>query len=143
MKVIAVSISEQKGQPKHNLPEGKLIADYGVEGDAHADGSHRQLSLLDIESIEEMRKQGIEARPGDFAENITTSGIKLYRLPVGTHILIGDEIELEVTQIGKECHSGCAIMKSAGKCIMPERGIFCRILKGGVVKPGNNIKLMA
>lgn len=142
MEVVAISISEQKGQPKHNLASGKLITDYGLEGDAHADGTHRQLSLLDIESIEEMRKQGFDVNPGDFAENITTKGITLCQLPVGTQILIGEEIELEVTQIGKECHSGCAIMKTAGKCIMPIRGIFCRILKGGIVKPGDGIKLM-
>ncbi len=143
MRVTAVSISEKKGEKKHNIPEGELRANWGLVGDAHADGSHRQLSLLASESIDAMREMGADVHPGDFAENITTEGLTLHTLPIGTNLKIGDDILLEVTQIGKECHSGCAIQKQVGKCIMPRQGIFCRILEGGIVRPGDEIRLLA
>lgn len=141
-KVVAVSSSVKKGERKQNLTQGELIEGFGLAGDAHADGSHRQLSLLALESINFMRNLGADVNPGDFAENITTSGIELHNLPIGAKLKIGDSIVLQVTQIGKECHSGCAIQKQVGKCIMPKRGIFCRILSGGMVKPNDPIEIM-
>lgn len=142
IKVVAVSASKNKGEKKQNLPEGRLIANFGLDGDAHADGSHRQLSLLALESIDAMRARGANVFPGDFAENITTEGLSLHTLPVGAHLKIGDSILLELTQVGKECHSGCAIQKQVGKCVMPQEGIFCRILRGGLVRPGDPIELV-
>ena len=143
MRVVAVSLSKQKGEKKVNQEQALLKENWGMEGDVHADGTHRQLSLLALESINAMRKMGADVNPGDFAENITTEGVSLHTLPVGTHFLIGDTIELELTQIGKECHSGCAIAKQVGSCVMPKQGIFCRILRGGIVKPGDSFRVLA
>jgi MOSC domain-containing protein YiiM len=140
-RVIAVCKSDKKGVSKRNVRDGILKENYGLEGDAHADGSHRQTSLLDMSSIEKMRKLGIELKPGDFAENLTTEGIELYTLPVGTVLHIGDSIVLQITQIGKECHAGCAIQKQVGKCIMPKEGVFARVIKGGRVKEGDSIEI--
>ncbi|MCF6095530.1 molybdopterin-binding protein [Thermovorax subterraneus] len=140
-RVVAVSISEKKGEKKQNVGKARLIEDFGLEGDAHAGSWHRQVSLLAKESIEKMKKMGLAVGPGDFAENITTEGIDLGRLPVGTRLEIGDVL-LEVTQIGKECHSGCAIFKQVGQCIMPREGIFARVLRGGVVSEGDEIKVI-
>jgi MOSC domain-containing protein YiiM len=117
-----------------------LKAEYGIEGDAHASSEwHRQVSLLAFESIEKMRNMGLDVKPGDFAENITTIGIELTSLPLGTHLTIGDDIEVEVSQIGKECHTRCAIYYQAGDCVMPKEGIFVRVIKGGRVKEGDEI----
>ncbi|SUP42761.1 MOSC domain-containing protein [Veillonella criceti] len=138
-KVIAISISEKKGQKKHNIPEAKLITDFGMEGDAHAGKWHRQISLLGIQSIDLMRAKGADVNPGDFAENITIEGIVLYELPVGTRLFVGDEVLLEVTQIGKECHSGCEIQKQVGSCIMPTQGIFAKVLSGGMIHVGDTV----
>lgn len=143
MRVVAVSRSEVKGQKKFNIDKGILIEDYGLSEDAHAGGGDRQLSLLALESIEKMRALGVKVKPGDFAENITTQGIILHTLPLGTRFLIGVEIELELTRIGKKCHSGCAIAKEAGKCIMPLEGVFCRVIHGGEIKPGDTISLIS
>lgn len=143
MRVLAVSTSASKGVKKQNVTEAELIENVGLAGDAHADGSHRQLSLLAMEAIAEMRQLGAEVNPGDFAENITTEGIELDKLPIGSLIQIGDSILLELTQIGKECHSGCAIQKQVGQCIMPRKGVFCRILSGGIVRPGDPVRLLA
>lgn len=142
MNIVAVSISEKKGEKKVNQPEITLVPDHGVQGDAHADGTHRQLSLLGMEAIEYMRQKGADVYPGDFAENITTAGIELSECPVGSRFAIGDSILLELTQIGKECHQGCAIMQQVGSCVMPKRGVFCRILQGGVVRPGDEFRLI-
>ena len=142
MKVAAVSISAEKGVKKKPVPSGELVAGHGLLGDAHADGTHRQLSLLDMASIQKMRAQGALVNPGDFAENITTEGICLHELPVGARLAIGEEILLELTQIGKECHSGCAIAKQVGSCVMPKEGVFCRILRGGLVKAGDEIRII-
>ena len=140
-KIIAVSRSEQKGTKKVNVPEGVLKENYGLVGDAHADCcTHRQVSLLAIESIEKMRQLGFNITPGDFAENLTSEGIDLVSLPIGTRLSIGEEIVLEITQIGKECHSGCAIFREIGKCIMPKEGIFAQVTRGGLVKAGDSIK---
>ncbi len=143
MRIAAVSTSVRKGEKKVNRSEITLVANHGVQGDAHADGTHRQLSLLALEDVEYMRSLGADVHPGDFAENITTEGVVLHTLPVGTHFAIGQDIELVLTQIGKECHMGCAIRQQVGDCIMPRRGVFCRILKGGVVRPGDEFRVLS
>jgi MOSC domain-containing protein YiiM len=140
-KVIAVCISEKKGTRKQPIPEGLVKEGYGLENDAHADsGWHRQVSLLSESSIDKMRQFGLELKPGDFAENLTCEGIDLPALPIGTRLAVGKDIVLEITQIGKECHAGCAISKEIGKCIMPKEGIFAKVIRGGVVKPGDPIE---
>jgi MOSC domain-containing protein YiiM len=143
-KVKAVCISREKGTKKENIKEAKLIENFGIEDDAHAGDWHRQVSLLGIESIEKMEQMGmdLELEFGDFAENITTKGIELYSLPVGTILNIGNEVKLEVTQIGKECHHGCEILKQVGKCIMPKEGIFAKVVKGGTVKTDDEINII-
>ena len=139
-KIIAVCTSEKKGTKKEAVEEGLLQEDFGLTGDAHADCcTHRQVSLLAIESINKMRSLGFDIGPGDFAENLTTEGIDLVSLPIGTEISIGNEIILEISQIGKECHSGCAIYLQIGKCIMPKEGVFARVIQGGLVKAGDAI----
>jgi len=141
-EIIAVCHSEQKGTKKKAAAEGILKEDYGLVGDAHADCcSHRQVSLLAIESIDKMRKMGFDVGPGDFAENLTTRGIDLTTLAIGTRICVGNEVVLEVTQIGKECHGGCAIYQQIGKCIMPREGIFARVVRGGPVRAGDRIRV--
>ncbi len=142
-KIIAVSRSEQKGTKKTNVFEGVLEENYGLVGDAHADGcTHRQVSLLAIESIEKIRRRGFTIGPGDFAENLTSEGIDLVSLPIGTRLSIGKEIVLELTQIGKECHTGCAIYRQIGKCIMPKEGVFAQVIHGGLVRAGDSIKVL-
>jgi len=141
-RVIAVSISDRKGIRKRNTDKVYLREDFGIEGDAHASSEwHRQVSLLGIESIEKMRDVGLDVHPGDFAENITTAGIDLTSLPIGTRITIGNGVKLEVSQIGKVCHDRCAIYYQAGDCVMPREGIFARVIKGGWVRPGDVITL--
>lgn len=141
-KIIAVCKSEEKGTRKKAVAQGILKEDYGLVGDAHADCcTHRQVSLLAMESIDKVRRQGQEVGSGDFAENLTTEGVELLSLPIGTRISIGKEILLEVTQIGKECHSGCAIYQEIGKCIMPKEGIFARVVRGGLVRAGDDIRI--
>ncbi|MFC1994964.1 MOSC domain-containing protein [Chloroflexota bacterium] len=140
--VIAVCKSKKKGTRKEPVVEGILKEDYGLIDDAHADClTHRQVSLLAIESINKMQNLGFKLNPGDFAENITTEGIELISLPIGTNLSIGNEVVLEMTQIGKECHAACAIRKQVGKCIMPEEGIFTRVIKGGVIKPKDRVEI--
>lgn len=141
-KIIAVCRSREKGTKKETIDEGALREDYGLEGDAHADCcTHRQVSLLAVESINKMQNLGFDIGPGDFAENLTTEGIGLASLPVGTYVSIGKEAILEITQIGKECHSGCAIFRQIGKCIMPKEGVFARVIRGGLVKAGDPIRI--
>jgi len=135
-KVIAVCISENKGERKTPVASVELRENHGVVGDAHAGEWHRQVSLLAAESIEKMRGMGLDVDSGDFAENITTQGIDLPALPVGTRLTVGETL-LEVTQIGKECHVRCAIYHQAGDCVMPKEGIFARVITGGVVRPGD------
>lgn len=142
-KIIAISISERKGQKKHNIPKARLIADYGIEGDAHAGKWHRQISLLGIQSIDLMRAKGAQVNPGDFAENITVEGLVLYELPVGTELLMGSTVRLRVTQIGKECHHGCEIFQQVGACIMPSQGIFAEVLAGGEITVGDTVTVVA
>lgn len=141
-KVIAVNISEKKGVPKEPIEKGYFKVEHGLEGDAHAGKWHRQVSLLGQESIDKMNAAGAKnLSVGKFAENLTTEGIILYELPVGTRMKIG-ETEMEVTQIGKECHEGCAIRKLVGDCVMPREGIFTKVLKPGWIKPGDEIELL-
>ncbi len=141
-KIVSLNVSDRKGVRKKPVGEVCLKAEYGIEGDAHASSEwHRQVSLLALESIKKMQDKGLEVKPGDFAENITTEGIDLLSLPVGTRLAIGDGIEAEVSQIGKECHTRCAIYYQAGDCVMPKEGIFVRILKGGRVKVGDAIRI--
>ncbi|NLM52047.1 MAG: MOSC domain-containing protein [Firmicutes bacterium] len=141
-KVVAINLSRKKGVIKTPIPEGNFLEDFGLEGDAHAGKWHRQVSLLGVESIEKMKAIGIKGLcEGKFAENITTEGIELYKLPIGTKLQIGETIQ-EVTQIGKECHEKCAIYKQVGSCVMPKEGIFTKVLKGGKVKPGDEIKVL-
>ena len=139
-RVISVNTSPKKGMRKKPVDAIKLNENFGIEGDAHASSEwHRQVSLLAMESIETMRKKGLDVHPGDFAENITTEGIDLVSLPVGTVMSIGADVVGEVTQIGKECHNRCAIYYQAGDCVMPKEGIFIRVLKGGIVKAGDPV----
>ena len=139
-KVIAVCTSETTGVCKNVIPEGKIRENYGLEGDAHADSNwHRQVSLLAIESINKMRTMGYEVNPGDFAENLTCEGIDLAALPVGTRLRVGKDIVLRISQIGKECHTGCAIFKLVGKCVMPKEGVFAEVIRGGTVHANDKI----
>jgi len=141
-KIIAVCRSEKKSTKKEAVNEGVLREDYGLVGDAHAECyTHRQVSLLARESIDKMRALGLEVGPGDFAENLTTVGIDLISLPLGTRISIGKEVMLEITQIGKECHTPCAIYRQAGDCVMPKEGIFARVIRGGVIRTEDPIKV--
>jgi MOSC domain-containing protein YiiM len=139
-RIVAISISTEKGTPKTNVPQAILRADWGMEGDAHAGDWHRQISLLALESIEKIRALGMpEVMPGDFAENITTVGFDLLSLSIGDHIIIG-KTELQITQIGKECHTRCAIYERAGDCVMPREGIFARVIKGGTILTNDVIR---
>lgn len=140
-EVVAVCVSKNKGERKKDCGAGVLKENYGIEGDAHGGPWHRQVSLLAEESIAKMRAVGLDVDKGDFAENLTTRGIDLVALPVGTHLVIGGQVVLEVTQIGKECHHRCAIYYQAGDCVMPKEGIFARVLKGGPVKAGDQIEV--
>lgn len=143
-KVIAVCTSPVTGTKKENVMQGILMENYGLLGDGHAETqTHRQLSILAVESIQKMRDLGLEVNPGDFAENITTQGMELSELKVGTKLSLGTKSVLEVTQIGKECHSPCEIGRSAGQCIMPTDGIFCKVLEGGKIKVGDELKVFA
>ena len=141
--IVAVCTSEKKGTVKKPVPEITLKEGFGVVGDAHADcATHRQVSLLAEESIDKMRAKGFDLKSGDFAENITTRGIDLTKIPIGTRLEVGDKIVLEMTQIGKECHASCEIRKLVGACIMPREGVFTRVIQGGKAKAGDKIKVV-
>lgn len=141
-KVIAVCTSERKGMRKHCVESGYFRVGHGLEGDAHAGDWHRQVSLLAQESIDKMLAKGLTVGPGDFAENLTTEGVDLTALPIGSCLRAG-EVLLEVTQIGKECHNRCAIYYQAGDCVMPREGIFARVLQEGSIKPGDPLEVVA
>ena len=158
-KVVSVNLSETKGVAKKPVPEVELVVDLGVKGDAHAGPGDRQVSLLAIESVqrqkrifqERLDKPGrakrcpkahsslADLQPGSFAENITTQGLDIARLPVGTRLRVGEEVILEISRIGKECHIGCAIFKQWGDCVMPREGVFARVIQAGAVRPGDKI----
>ncbi|MFH1829178.1 MAG: MOSC domain-containing protein [Pseudomonadota bacterium] len=142
-KIISINISKKKGEKKKPVASAILLEGVGIAGDAHAGFKHRQVSLLATESIAKITKLGLNAGPGDFAENITTEGIGLSSLPIGTKIQLGDCILLEVTQIGKECHDRCAIFKQVGDCVMPREGIFARVLEGGMLNIGDIGKVLS
>ena len=142
-KIVSINISDKKGVRKKPVDSVVIKENYGIEGDAHASEKwHRQISLLALESIEKMQAMGLKVGPGDFAENITTQGIDLPVLPIGTRMTIGDEVEVEVSQIGKVCHTRCAIYHQAGDCVMPKEGIFVKVLEGGTIKKGDEIKIL-
>lgn len=136
--VVAVCVSKDKGERKKPVDQVELREKHGIVGDAHAGDWHRQVSLLALESIDKMRAMGLDVTTGDFAENITTQGIVLPTLPIGTRLTIGDTL-LEVTQIGKECHNRCAIYHQAGDCVMPKEGIFAAVLRCGNIQAGDMI----
>ena len=141
-KVVAINISETKGVPKDTIEKGYFEIDCGLKGDAHAGAWHRQVSLLGMESVNKMKQKGlVDLETGSFAENITTEGIVLFELPVGTKLKIGETL-MEVTQIGKECHSGCAIRQKTGDCVMPREGIFTKVLTPGWVQSGDEIVII-
>ena len=140
-KILAVCWSKKKRTSKADIKEGVFIENYGLTDDAHADSTtHRQVSLMATESIKKMRDLGLDVGPGAFGENLTTEGIDLVSLPVGSRVSVGPELVLEVTQIGKVCHEKCAIFYKVGQCIMPEEGVFARVIRGGTVKTGDEIK---
>lgn len=139
-KVVAVSIGKGKGERKTPVAAVELRENHGVVGDGHAGEWHRQVSLLAMESIAKMQQLGLSVGTGDFAENVTTEGIDLPALPIGSKLAIGEAV-LEVTQIGKECHTRCAIYYQAGDCVMPKEGIFARVVRGGVVRPQDAIEV--
>ncbi len=140
--IIAVCTSKEKGTPKEDVGEARLVQGLGIEGDAHAGFAHRQVSLLSRESADVMRQKGLELENGAFGENFTTAGIDLKSLPVGTELRVGEEALIRVTQIGKECHDRCAIFYKVGDCVMPREGIFTEVIKGGVVRNGDPIQVV-
>lgn len=140
-KIMAVNISEKKGTQKVNVHSAKVIEDFGLENDAHAGKWHRQVSLLSYEKIEAFKAKGAPVEEGAFGENLIVQGFDLKALPVGTKLQCNDVV-LEVTQIGKQCHSGCEIYKIMGDCIMPREGIFTRVLHGGVVSEGDEVRII-
>lgn len=140
-KVIAVCTSPAKGTQKTNVGEAVFIEDYGIEGDAHAGKWHRQVSLLSYDKIEEFRKRGADVADGAFGENLVVEGIDFKTLPVGTRFQC-NEVVLELTQIGKECHHGCEIFQKMGDCIMPREGVFTKVIKGGVIGTGDILEIM-
>lgn len=140
-RIVAVCLSDKKGIQKTMVEKGTLLTDFGLEHDAHAGTWHRQVSMLSVEKIEEFRREGADVAFGDFGENLVVEGFDLSRAPVGTKFQIGEAV-LELTQIGKECHSHCAIYQKMGDCIMPREGVFTRVLKGGEVKAGDEITML-
>ena len=141
--IVSINVSEKKGIRKKSVHSANLKENYGIVNDAHASEKwHRQISLLALESIKKMQAKGLKVGPGDFAENFTTTGIDLVSLPIGTRFTVGEDIEVEVSQIGKVCHNRCAIYYQAGDCVMPKEGIFVKVLKSGTAKQGDEIKII-
>ena len=141
-RIKAISISEKRGTKKVNVPEAELKVDLGIAGDAHAANWHRQISLLGVESIDKMVAIGVQVSPGNFAENITTEGIDLIEIPIGGRVRIGENVEIEITQIGKECHSRCEIYEQVGDCIMPREGVFAKVISPGKIRVGDNAEVL-
>ncbi|MFO7958764.1 MAG: MOSC domain-containing protein [Candidatus Brocadiia bacterium] len=138
-RLLAVCLSRRKGETKTPVEEARLVVDHGLEGDAHA-GTGRQVSLLCQASADKIRDHGLDVGPGDFAENLLVSGLRPENFPVGSRFRVGEEAVLQVTQIGKECHQGCAIREATGDCVMPREGIFARVITGGTVRPGDAVR---
>ena len=142
-RIRAISVSKTRGTQKVNVPEAELRAGHGIVGDAHAGRWHRQLSLLDIESIDAMVAKGANVSPGAFAENITTEGIDLAALKLGDKLKLGAEVEIKITQFGKQCHGRCKIYEQIGDCIMPRQGVFASVSRGGLITVGDLIEVIA
>ena len=142
MQIISLAISKKKATRKQVINEALLIKNHGIKGDAHAGNWHRQVSLLSSESIEVARRMGLDVSFGDFAENIATEGIDWKTMPIGTRVKLGDSAFVEITQIGKECHTKCAIYYKAGDCIMPKEGVFAKVLEGGTIQCGDKIEIL-
>ncbi len=140
-KVLAVNISQNKGEKKSNIGCGKFVENLGLENDAHAEAGIRQVSLLSKESIDKIREKGLDVNHGDFAENLTIEGIDLTKLPIGTKLKVGSEVLLEVSQIGKVCHNRCNIFYTVGDCVMPKEGIFAKVLVGGTIKVDDHVEV--
>ncbi len=138
-KIVSVNISGRKGEKKHSVASAPALADQGLQDDAHSGMKLRQISLLAAESVDKIRRKGLSVQYGDFAENLTTEGIELFTLPLGTKIRIGTDVVVEVTQIGKTCLAPCAIYAAVGDCVMPREGIFARILSGGLIAAGDEL----
>jgi len=141
-KIKAISISKQQGTSKYNVPKAELEIGLGIVGDAHAGNWHRQVSLLAEESIQKLRAKGVQVTSGSFAENITTEGINLQKLTIGSKLRLGPIVEIEITQLGKNCHSACRIFQQIGDCIMPREGIFAKVIKSGQIKIGDTIEIL-
>ena len=142
-RIKAISVSKQKGMQKVNVPEAELRIDHGIVGDAHAGNWDRQISLLEIESIDIMAAKGAKVSPGDFAENITTEGIDLSELKIGDKLRLGAEVEIKITQFGKKCHGRCKIYEQIGDCIMPLKGVFAKVSREGSITIGDVIEVIA
>jgi MOSC domain-containing protein YiiM len=141
-RVFRISLSERTGDKKHNVRRATLLPEGGIVGDAHY-GTARPLSLLPLESFSKVRHPKLDVQPGDFAENVTTMGLDFSGIRIGTRLRLGAHIEVEVLQIGKECHNGCVIRQLAGDCIMPREGVFARILTGGVLEEGDPVTVLS
>jgi len=141
-RIKAISISQKKGTKKYNIRVATLIQNYGILNDSHFGTGNRQISLLGIESIQKMKDIGLDVAPGDFAENITTEGISLTKLRIGTRLKLGKDVIIEITQIGKECHNRCEIFYQAGDCVMPKEGIFAKVLLEGVIKINDKVEVL-
>jgi len=142
MKIISLAVSKKKATRKQIIDEVLLIKNHGIKGDAHAGNWHRQVSFLSSESIEEARRMGLDVSFGDFAENIATEGIDWKTMPIGTKVKLGESAFVEITQIGKECHTKCAIYYKAGDCIMPKEGVFAKVLEGGTIRCGDKVEIL-
>lgn len=140
-KILSICVSSKKGTKKNEVHSALFSAEWGIKGDAHAGKWHRQVSLLSSEDIDTVREIIPDLKPGAFAENIATEGIDLDQVKIGDKVLIRDEVVLQVTQLGKKCHSGCEIQKLTGDCIMPKKGIFCKVLTGGHIEINDSIKI--
>ncbi|MEW5705345.1 MAG: MOSC domain-containing protein [Actinomycetota bacterium] len=140
-KIVSINTSTKKGTRKKPIESAEVFVEHGISGDAHAASWHRQISLLAKESIDKMVGRGLKVGPGDFAENLTTLGIDLLSLSVGTRLTIGTGIVLEITQIGKECHTKCSIYRQAGDCVMPKEGVFAKVINGGIIHTGDEITI--
>jgi len=141
-EVLSVNISDKKGEKKHNVDRCLLVAQLGLQGDAHAGFQHRQVSLLAQASVQKIRDKGLDVQFGDFAENLTISGIELFTLPLGTKLKVGKNVLLEITQIGKLCHERCNIFHQVGDCVMPREGVFAAVITGGEVKVGDEVAVL-
>ncbi len=142
MKIVSIAISKHKGTPKTPVEEAEVVVGHGLAGDAHAGDWHRQVSLLASEAIAGAKAAGLSVSFGDFAENVATEGVDWKALPIGTQARLGDTVLLEITQIGKECHTRCAVYHRAGSCIMPTEGVFARVLSGGVIRKGDPVEIL-